>query len=138
MFKGAIILLSLLSYSSGFLSYIYSLQLIFGQSLKSDFGFVLFTTLLGFLLVACPLYIGMVYLVDKIFKSSKIFLYPLVCVMIFFVPTLLVLLIWGGVSPFSSEAQVFYFFYLSSGIVFGVGYRIIQYMKLGSFYKSAN
>ncbi|NGZ77915.1 hypothetical protein [Saccharibacillus alkalitolerans] len=138
MFKIAMILLGLLSYTSGFLSYVYYLQLVFDQSLKSDLGFVILITLFGFLGIACPIYVGIVYFVDKKFKKFKLLLYPLACVAIFFIPTLLALLLWGGISPFSPEAQNFYFFYLSSGIVFGVGYRIIQKMKLGSFYKSSN
>lgn len=136
MFKISIVVLACLSYVLGLFSYVYFLETLFGQSLKSDLGFVVFATVLGFLIIACPLYIAIVYLVDKYFKTFKLILYPLACVAIFFVPTLLVLLIWGGTSPFSPEAQLFYFFYLFSGLTFGLGYRFIQKMNWGSFYKS--
>jgi len=134
MFKFAMFLLGAVSYGAGFLGYVYRLHAAYNQPLH-DVGYTIFTSLFGFLVVACPLYIGLVYLVDKKFKSLKWLLYPLACVAIFFIPTLLALLLWGGGHPFSSEAQLFYFFYLFSGITFGLGYWFIQKMNLGSFYK---
>lgn len=136
MFILAMIIIGLLSYLAGLSSYLYFLKVIYDQSLGSEIAFVIFATLLGFILIAYPAFMGIVYAVDQVAKKFKLLLYPLACIAIFFIPTLLILLIWGGVSPFSDEALLFYFFYIFSGLVFGIGYWLIQKMNLGRVFKS--
>ncbi|GGN94113.1 hypothetical protein [Saccharibacillus kuerlensis] len=139
MFAVAMTLLGLLSYAAGLAGYIYALDFFYGQTLGGDLNFVVFTTLVGFLVIACPLYIGIVYMVDKKIRKYKLLMYPAACILIFFVPTLIAhfftLLLWGGISLFSSEAFLFHCFYVCSGLVFGIGYWCIQQMNWGSFYR---
>lgn len=62
---------------------------------------------------------------------------PLACIAIFFVPTLLILFMYGGASPFSPEALLFHPFYTAAGLVFGIGYGLIGKMKIGRFYEKS-
>lgn len=65
MFAAAMILLGILSYAAGIGSYIGALDWICGQSIRSDLGFLIFASLFGFAVVACPAYVGIVYAVDR-------------------------------------------------------------------------
>lgn len=137
MFAAAMTLLGILAYAAGIGSYVGALDWIYGQSLGSEWGFLIFASLLGFVLVAYPAYVGIVYAVDRKSERYRYVLYPLGCIAVFFVPTLLILLMYGGGSPFSPEALLFHLFYTASGLVFGLGYGLIGKMKLGRFYEKS-
>lgn len=135
MFAAAMTLLGILSYAAGFGIYIGALDWIYGQSIRSDLGFLIFASLFGYVVVACPAYVGIVYAIDRKIERFRLLLYPLACIAIFFVPTMLILFMYGGASPFSSEALLFHLFYTASGLVFGVGYGLIGKMNMGRFYE---
>lgn len=121
-----IIFLIMLSYVVGISTYLFSLENIYGQSIGSDLSFVIVFSLLAYILICCPLYYTVIALIDKWFDTFKSILYPIGCMLIFFIPTFVIFLFWGGTSPFSPEAGLFYLFYVATGLVFGLGYWLIK------------
>jgi len=93
-------------------------------------------TLLGILAYAAGIgsYVGAV---DRKSERYRYVLYPSGCIAVFFVPTLLILLMYGGGSPFAPEALLFHLFYTAPGLAFGLGYGLIGKMKLGRFYEKS-
>lgn len=47
-------------------------------------------------------------------------LYPLSCMLLFFLPTVLIMMAWGGGDPFAAEALLFHSFFFMSGFLFGL------------------
>lgn len=119
-----IICTSLLSYIVGFAAYNLALLIIWDQIMGSgDFVAVLFWGGIAFGLFAVPIYIGIIHLIDKRFEGKKGWLYPIGCMTVFFVPTLCIMMIFGGINLtflFGPEAMLFHVFFLTSGLIFGL------------------
>lgn len=115
-----IIATSVFSYLVGFLSYTLALKFIWDQSLAGDAYFVLVWGAIAFFLVACPIYVWIIHLIDKIPNRKKFWHYPLGCMLVFFLPTSLISLRFGSANLFSPESMLFHAFFLSSGLVFGL------------------
>ena len=109
------------SFIGGFFAYILTLKIVWEQSLSGgDMEAVLYWGGIAFLLVAVPIYLGIIYFIDNRFEKLKGLLYPIGCMLVFFIPTLLVTLTFGSVNPFSPEAMLFHSFFLTSGLIFGL------------------
>ncbi|MCM3711759.1 hypothetical protein [Sporosarcina luteola] len=112
---------SLLSFIGGFYAYILTLKIVWEQSLSGgDMKAVLFWGGIVFFLLATPIYLGIIYFIDNRFKKIKGLLYPVGCILVFFIPTLLVTLSFGSMNTFSPEAKLFHSFFLTSGLIFGL------------------
>lgn len=110
-----------LSYIGGFYAYILTLKIVWEQSLSGgDMKAVLFWGGIAFFLLATPIYLGIIYFIDRMFKNNKGFLYPFGCIVVFFIPTLLVTFSFGSINPFSPEAMLFHSFFIASGLIFGL------------------
>lgn len=115
------IIAGLLSFIVGIMCYVLTLKLVWNQSLGGDANSVLYWGGLAFLIIALPIYLLIIQLVDIRFSKHKYFFYPLGCMLVFFIPTAFILLSFGGVlAIFSAEAMLFHAFFLSSGFVFGI------------------
>ena len=111
----------LLSFIGGFFAYVLTLNIVWEQSLSSgDMKAVLFWGGIAFFLLAAPIYLGITYFIDNRFKKIKGLLYPIGCMLVFFIPTLVVTLSFGSMNPFSPEAMLFHSFFLTSGLIFGL------------------
>lgn len=117
-----------LSYGMGLLVYKSALWIIWGEPLGGDAAAVVFWSALAYI----P--IGIVYLAicllikHKVSKSSlRYSLYPMACGSLFVVPTMLILLLFGGGIDrlFSPEAQLFHLLFGSTGVTFGLGYGFV-------------
>ncbi|WP_339250853.1 hypothetical protein NSQ43_13060 [Sporosarcina sp. FSL W8-0480] len=111
----------LLSFIGGFFSYILTLKIVWDQSMSGgDMKAVLFWGGIAFFLVATPIYLGIIYFIDK--RCTKIIglLYPIGCILVFFIPTFFITLSFGSVNPFSPEAMLFHSFFITSGLIFGL------------------
>lgn len=124
-----LMVVSLLSYWGGFYAYEQTLRLVWGQTLGGDKPAVLFWSLIAFLLLLVPLYLFIcVKIKSKIKRASvRMIGYPIFCACIFSLPTMFIMRSFGGGSLFSPESQLFNSFFLSSGIIFGIGYGLISF-----------
>jgi hypothetical protein len=120
----------LLSYLGGFFAYNLTLKTVWEQSLsRGDMEAVLLWGGIAFFLLAVPIYLGIIYLIDLKLKKLKGYLYPIGCMLVFFIPTLLITVTFGSVNPFSPEAMLFHSFFLTSGLIFGLcnwGFKIFK------------
>lgn len=113
------------SYSSGLI--VYSLLLLnAGESLSYEFDFVFYNSLAAFLIAAVPLYAGVIYTADKKAPQFGGWLYPLGCLLVSFVPTLLIGLRFGGILLFNSSAWLFHAMFAAAGIIFGLSAWLIK------------
>lgn len=110
----------LLSYISGFLAYIITLKLIWNQTLGGELSFVLIYGGISFFIIGFPIYLGIIYLIDRKVHKYKGLLYPLGCMLIFFIPVLFITLQFGSSDLFSPESMLFHSFFLTSGLIFGI------------------
>ena len=110
----------LLSYIGGFLAYIITLKLIWDQTLGGELPFVLIYGGIAFFIIGFPIYLGIIYLIDAKFHKYKGLLYPLCCMLIFFIPTLFITLQFGSLDLFAPESMLFHSFFLTSGLIFGL------------------
>ncbi len=122
-----IICLSLLSYIGGFAAYNLVLWMIWDQVMSSgsgDFVAVLFWGGMAFFALAVPSYLGIIHFIGQRFKGKEVWLYPIGCVTVFFVPTLCIMMIFGRINLsvlFGPEAMLFHVFFVTSGLIFGLG-----------------
>ncbi|MEK4230461.1 hypothetical protein [Solibacillus sp. FSL H8-0538] len=115
------IIAGLLSFIVGIMCYVLTLKLVWNESLGGDAYSVLFWGGQAFLIIAVPIYLLMINLIDTRFSKHKHFFYPLSCMLAFFIPTAFITLSFGGVlAIFSAEAMLFHAFFLSSGFIFGI------------------
>ncbi|MDN4607211.1 hypothetical protein [Sporosarcina highlanderae] len=111
----------LLSFIGGFFAYILTLKIIWDQSMSAgDMIAVLLWGGIAFFLLATPIYLGITYFIDRRCKKIGGLLYPIGCILVFFIPTLFVTLSLGSMNPFSPEAMLFHSFFLTSGLIFGL------------------
>lgn len=115
------VLTPVLSFLGGFYAYIWTTEHYWQQEVGSgDAISVIVLAGLAFISLMLPMYFWMIEVIDEKFSHYKLFLYPLICMLIFFLPVLLIMAIWGGSSVFSAESLLFYAFFLASGFIFGV------------------
>jgi hypothetical protein len=103
-----------------FFTYILTLKIVWEQLLGGDMVAVLYWGGIAFFLVSVPIYLGIICFIDKRSKKLKGLLYPIGCMLVFFIPTLLITLSFGSMNPFSPEAMLFHSFFLTSGLIFGL------------------
>ncbi|MFF2890054.1 hypothetical protein [Paenibacillus sp. NPDC057967] len=123
-----LICLFFLSYWAGFYSYEKTLWFGWKQTLGGDKQAVIFWSSIAYIIILVPLYLLICYVVKIKVKRKyfRLFFYPLFCTLSFMLPTIFITTIFGGSSILSPESQLFYVFFASSGIIFGIGYGIIS------------
>lgn len=121
-----ILVVYVLSYWIGLLMYNNALWLIWKQSMGGDTYALVFWTSFAYI----P--IGLIYLLicaiikDKMRKPIlRNLLYPICCALVFMIPTTLIIVLNGGGSFFSPEAQLFNILFVSTGVSFGLGYSLV-------------
>ncbi len=111
----------LFSYGIGFLGYTITLKMVWDQTLGGDMNAVLFWGAVAYFLVAFPIHLLTVAVVEKLFTRPKLFYYPLGCMLVFFVPTLFITSsLSGQFILFTPEAMLFHAFFLLAGLTFGL------------------
>lgn len=84
--------------------------------------------------------IGLIYLLICVVIKRKVghpllrySLYPICCGLVFVIPTTFIIILNGGGSFFSPEAQLFNIFFISTGVTFGLGYPFVSkgFSKIG-------
>lgn len=115
----------LFAFTGGFSTYILILKIVWEQSLSSgDMEAILFwggiVLLVSFIVLAVPIYLGTIYFIDNRFKKLKGLLYPIGCMLVFIIPTILITFSFGRANPFTPEAMLFHSFFLTSGLIFGL------------------
>lgn len=123
---GLYIFSPLLSYFGGFLAYIITLKLIWNETLGGDLSFVCIYGGIAFFIIGFPIYLGIISFVDKKFHKYKGMLYPLGCMLIFFIPTLFITLRFGSLDLFTPESMLFHSFFLTSGLIFGICHWVLK------------
>lgn len=116
---GLYVLTPVLSFFGGFAAYVWVLNTYWNQELGNEAASVLINGGMAYIALAIPLYFLNISFIDKKVYRFKILLYPLSCMLLFFFPTLLILLIWGGANPFAAESLLFHSFFFISGFLFG-------------------
>lgn len=118
------IIVLILSYWLGFYSYEYALWIGWNETIGNDRQAVLFWAFIPYVLILVPLY----FLICNTVKSKvsrpfiRIIAYPSLCALIFIIPTFFIMSFFNSFDFFSPEALLFYVFFASAGIVFGLGY----------------
>ncbi|MGF7035305.1 magnesium-transporting ATPase (P-type) [Paenibacillus mucilaginosus] len=130
-----LILLFLLSYWAGFYSYEKTLWLAWDQTLGGDKPATVYWSVLAYVVILVPLYLLICYTIELKVKRRllRLICYPFFCALTFMVPTAFILMSFGGGSIFSAESLLFYSFFSSSGITFGIGFGLIS-----SFFKKVS
>ncbi|PDO09211.1 MAG: hypothetical protein BLM47_13805 [Candidatus Reconcilbacillus cellulovorans] len=121
-------LISILSYLAGIVTYIILLRIIWDQPL-TDESHVIFGGIIVFGLVAAPIYWWCIKLLKKYTKRYAFLLYPFVCALVALIPAFFVLTVPYsaiGATVFSPEGWLFYGFFTASGIVFGLGWKLLK------------
>lgn len=115
------IVAGVLAYVAGFICYTVILKIVWAQSLEGDTYAVLLWGAIAFFLIAVPIYMLIIYVVMKFSTKYQHIYYPLSCMLVFFVPTAFITMLFGGTwNIFTSEALLFHAFFLAAGAVFGV------------------
>ncbi|UNL83175.1 hypothetical protein [Priestia koreensis] len=117
----------LLAFVGGFCTYVVILKVVYDETLVDGTAVLIWGSLI-FLAICMPLYTVIIYAIDKRFTSYKGLLYPLGCMLLFAVPTAAIMLIWGDMNPFLSEALLFHSFFIMSGLIFGLCHWVIKKM----------
>lgn len=115
-----------ISYWVGFFMYNQALWAFWKQSLGGESNAVLFWSAFAYI----P--IGLIYLLICVVIKDKMkqlvlrnLLYPICCALVFVIPTTFIIVINGGGSFFSPEAQLFNVLFVSTGVSFGLGYSLV-------------
>lgn len=117
----------LLAFVGGFCAYVVTLKVVWDETLVDGTAVLVWGSVI-FLTVCMPLYMGIIYAIDKRFTSYKGLLYPLGCMLLFAVPTAAIMLIWGNMKLLLPEAILFHSFFIMSGLIFGLCHWVIKKM----------
>jgi hypothetical protein len=122
-----LLIVYVLSYWIGFVMYKLALWVIWKERLEGDFN----ATVLWSALAYIP--VGLIYLlVCAVIKHKtkhpylRFLLYPVCCALVFVIPTAFIILMNGGGSFFSPEAQLFNILFVSTGVTFGLGFSLVS------------
>lgn len=126
---GKYILTPIISYLSGFYMYEKTLNLVWNQSLGNDIYAVLYYGGLAFFLIATPIYSFLTKWINTNFKKNHLLLFPLVCMLIFIIPTMFITALFDSFNPFTAEALLFHAFFITSGCVFGLSTAIFNKLQ---------
>lgn len=127
---GLYFLTPVIAFSGGFFSYLMTLKIVWGQSIsRGDILAVLLWSGIAFFAIAIPIYFVIIYFVDRHFVRFKLFLYPTACALIFFTPTFAIIWAFGSSNLFSPESMLFNSFFISSGVLFGLGNWVFKRMN---------
>ncbi|UHA72731.1 hypothetical protein [Paenibacillus sp. 481] len=127
--KGFLLIsLFIISFLAGISTYKATLWYGWEQAVGSDLNAILFWSILAYGIVLVPLYLYVCAIVRtrQLNPYIKLALYPFACAALFILPTAFMMMFFGGGRLISAEAQLFYAFFASSGVVFGLGYGAIQ------------
>lgn len=114
------VLTPVLSFIGGFYAYIWVLKAYWQQELGNGTASVLINGGLAYFALAIPLYFLIVGFIDKRAMRFKWLFYPLLCMLVFFLPTFVITMAWGDGNLVSAEALMFHSFFLTSGFIFGL------------------
>ncbi|MFS0840377.1 hypothetical protein [Paenibacillus sp. 1P03SA] len=129
---------SLLSFYAGFWAYEKVLWLVWEQTVsEGDLRAVQYWAGIAYLIILVPSYLLICSYVASKIKSGimRLLLYPIGCALVFVIPTLFIFAAFGGGNLFSAEAFLFYVFFISSGVVFGLGYALSMFLTSNGFGK---
>ncbi|MEK3933731.1 hypothetical protein MKY41_00310 [Sporosarcina sp. FSL W7-1349] len=87
---------------------------------------LLVVTGIAFLLICLPIYFWVIHWIDSKYDTFKGLLYPLGCMLVFFIPTLAINLRYGSINLFSPESMLFHIFFFVTGAVFGLCHWMIK------------
>ncbi|TDQ33444.1 hypothetical protein [Aureibacillus halotolerans] len=118
---GLYVLTPVLSYLGGFCGYVIALRLFWDQTLGGETFAVMYIGSIGFIVVAVPIYLAIIRIIDIKCQSYRGVLYCVCCGLVFLLPTLCITLMYGSTDIFSPEAMLFHCFFVTSGILFGLG-----------------
>lgn len=104
-----------------------ALWVIWKQGMGGDTHAVIFWSALAYI----P--IGLIYILICVVIKHRTshpllrnLLYPICCALVFVVPTTFVIVMNGGSSFFSPEAQLFNVLFVSTEVTFGLGYSLVS------------
>lgn len=117
---GIYIITPIASFSGGLYVFIWAMKIFLNEEIGNYIGFLLMWGGMAFLIFAVPFYFVIIHLIDNKFNRFKFVLYPFFCMLLFFLPTSAIMGIWSSSSLFSPEAMLFYSFFLTSGLIFGL------------------
>lgn len=129
---------SLLSFYAGLWAYEKVLWLVWEQTVsEGDLRAVQYWAGIAYLIILVPSYLLICSYVAYKIKSGimRLLLYPIGCALVFIIPTLFIFAAFGGGNLFSAEAFLFYVFFISSGVVFGLGYALSMFLTSNWFGK---
>ncbi|MGG0642567.1 hypothetical protein ABE021_01310 [Sporosarcina gallistercoris] len=114
-----IVLTPVLAFLSGLLSYSMMLRLLWNESIGAELGTVVFWGSAVFS-VMIPVYFTVVYLIARRFKHNALLLFPAACLLISFLPVLLIFAPFGSHALFSEQSALVTAFFTAAGIIFGL------------------
>lgn len=115
------LLTPILSFIGGFYAYVRTAEYYWQQEISGgDAISAILAAGLAFVSLMLPMYFWMIEVIDEKCSRYHLLLYPLICMLIFFLPVLLIMAVWGGSSAFAAESLLFYAFFLAAGFIFGV------------------
>lgn len=123
-----LIIVFVLSYWIGFYAYEYILWVVWNETLGNDRNAVLFWAFIPYVIILVPLYL----LICNTIKSKvnrpllRMIGYPSLCALIFIIPTFFIMVFFNSFDFLAPEALLFYVFFASAGIVFGLGYGSVS------------
>ncbi|MFB7816397.1 hypothetical protein ACFC0X_19735 [Paenibacillus chitinolyticus] len=129
---------SLLSFYAGLWAYEMVLWLVWEQTIsEGDLPAIRYWAGIAYLIILVPSYLLICFFVTSKIKSAimRLLLYPIGCALVFVLPTLFIFAAFGGGNLFSAEAFLFYVFFISSGVVFGLGYALSMFLTSNRFGK---
>lgn len=117
---GLYIVTPILSFFGGFYFYAWAMKFFTDGELDGDTDSFLFWGGMAYLFFAVPLYFAIIYFMDRKLNRFKFLLYPIGCMVVFFIPVSWIMSVFSGSSFFSPEAMLFHSFFLSTGLIFGI------------------
>ena len=119
------IILIPLAWAVGVSAYLAGLYVIWGKAIGGDLVFVLFWSLLAFLLAFPIVYIPVLFGLRRWLRGYRpMIAFPVAAVLVGILPTAWIVFVWGGGfrALVSGEAGLFYILFGAVGVVLGVGF----------------
>ncbi|WP_099159179.1 hypothetical protein [Virgibacillus ndiopensis] len=122
---GIYILATIISFIGGIYAFVFTFNLL-GYSLSNgDIGFLVVWISPAFL-ITIPLYLLVINEIDEKFNKLKFILYPLCCMLLFILPSFVIVLFLGGAQFFLPESISIYSLFITAGLIFGTCNWIIK------------
>ncbi|MFS0574726.1 hypothetical protein AB1K83_03780 [Sporosarcina sp. 179-K 3D1 HS] len=120
------ILTPILSYLSGFIAFSLAFFTTAQESIGGEAVWLLTVSGLTFLFIGFPVYLGIIHWIDSKYNTFKGLLYPMGCMLVFFIPTLAINLRYGSINLLAPESMLFHLFFIVTGAVFGLCHWAIK------------